>query len=141
MVASADAAEAELAAVANLGGTMIFIGTSAYPALLAGLKTAPPVLATRGDSSLLERQAVAIVGAGNASAVGVRFARQMAADLTAADLVVVSGLARGIDAAAHGGALAGGTVIVVAGGADVVYPPENAALVAQIADQGLILAE
>lgn len=140
-VASIDVAEAELAAVAKLGGAMIFVGTPAYPSLLAGLETAPPVLATRGDISLLERPAVAIVGARNASAAGVRFARQLAADLAAEDLVVVSGLARGIDAAAHQGALAGGTVAVVAGGVDVVYPPENAALMAQIAEQGLIVAE
>lgn len=141
VVAGEDAAEAELAAVARLGGTMIFIGTPAYPALLAGLETAPPVLSARGDIALLERPAVAIVGARNASAAGVRFARALAADLAAQDLVVVSGLARGIDAAAHGGALDGGTVAVVAGGVDVVYPPENAALMAQIAEQGLILAE
>jgi DNA processing protein len=141
VVASVAAAEAELAAVAAMGGAMVFIGTPAYPALLAGLETAPPVLATRGDISLLERPAVAIVGARNASAAGVRFARQIAADLAAQDLVVVSGLARGIDAAAHQGALAGGTVAVVAGGVDVVYPPENAALMAQIAEQGLIVAE
>jgi DNA processing protein len=141
VVASVEAAEAELAAVAELGGAMIFIGTPAYPSLLAGLETAPPVLATRGDISLLERPAVAIVGARNASAAGVRFARQLAADLAAQDLVVVSGLARGIDAAAHQGALAGGTVAVVAGGVDVVYPPENAELMAQIAEQGLIVAE
>jgi DNA processing protein len=84
---------------------------------------------------------VAIVGARNASAAGTRFARTLAADLAGDDLVVVSGLARGIDAAAHQGALAGGTIAVVAGGVDVVYPPENAALMAQIAEQGLILAE
>lgn len=141
VVATESAAEAELAAVAAMGGAMIFIGTPAYPALLANLETAPPVLTTRGDISLLERPAVAIVGARNASAAGVRFARQLAADLAAEDLVVVSGLARGIDAAAHQGAMAGGTVAVVAGGADVVYPPENAALMAQIAEQGLIIAE
>ncbi len=134
-------AEAELAALDAIGATMIFIGTSAYPALLAALDTAPPVLAARGDLGLLDRPAVAIVGARNASAAGVRFARTLAADLAAEDLVVVSGLARGIDAAAHQGAMAGGTIAVVAGGVDVVYPPENAALTAEIAEKGLILAE
>lgn len=124
-------AEAELAALDQIGATMIFIGTPAYPALLAA----------RGDVGLLDRPAVAIVGARNASAAGVRLARALASDLAAQDLVVVSGLARGIDAAAHQGALAGGTIAVVAGGVDVVYPPENAALMAEIAERGLILAE
>ena len=134
-------AEAELAALDQIGATMIFIGTPAYPALLAALDTAPPVLAARGDVGLLDRPAVAIVGARNASAAGVRLARALASDLAAQDLVVVSGLARGIDAAAHQGALADGTIAVVAGGVDVVYPPENAALMTEIAEKGLILAE
>ena len=134
-------AEAELAALDRIGATMIFIGTPAYPALLAALDTAPPVLAARGDTGLLDRPAVAIVGARNASAAGVRFARQLANDLAAQDLVIVSGLARGIDAAAHQGAMQGGTIAVVAGGVDVVYPPEHAALMAEIAEKGLILAE
>jgi DNA processing protein len=137
----AAAAEAELATLDRLGATPVFIGTAVYPALLAGLETAPPMLAARGDLGLLDRPAVAIVGARNASAAGVRFARALAADLAAEDMVVVSGLARGIDAAAHQGAMAGGTIAVVAGGVDVVYPPENAALMAEIADKGLILAE
>jgi DNA processing protein len=140
-IASVGAAEAELEALQKAGAQPLFIGTPAYPALLAALETAPPVLAVRGDVGLLERPAVAMVGARNASAAGVRFARQLAADLVAAELVVVSGLARGIDAAAHQGALGGGTIAVVAGGVDVVYPPENADLMAQIAEQGLIVAE
>jgi DNA processing protein len=140
-IASPADAEAELAALDQIGATMIFIGTPAYPALLAALDTAPPVLAARGDIGLLDRPAVAIVGARNASAAGVRLARALASDLAAQDLVVVSGLARGIDAAAHQGAMAGGTIAVVAGGVDVVYPPENAALMAEIAEKGLILAE
>ncbi|MFZ4689940.1 MAG: DNA-processing protein DprA [Polymorphobacter sp.] len=141
IVTPAAAAEAELAALDALGAVMIFIGTPAYPALLANLESAPPVMSARGDVSLLERPAVAIVGARNASAAGVRFARQLASDLAAEDMVVVSGLARGIDAAAHQGAMAGGTIAVVAGGVDVVYPPENAALMAEIAEKGLIVAE
>ncbi len=140
-VAPADTAEAELETLGKLGATMIFMGTPAYPALLAATETAPPVLAAHGDLGLLDRPAVAIVGARNASAAGSRFARQLAADLAAADLVVVSGLARGIDAAAHQGALAQGTIAAVAGGVDVPYPPENAPLTADIAAQGLILAE
>jgi DNA processing protein len=140
-ITPAAAAEAELETLGRIGATMVFIGTPAYPALLAALETAPPVLAARGDIGLLDRPAVAIVGARNASAAGARFARQLAADLAAEDLVIVSGLARGIDAAAHQGAMAGGTIAVVAGGVDVVYPPENAALMDEIAARGLILAE
>ena len=97
------------------------------------------MLSARGDLGLLERPAVAIVGARNASAAGARFARQLATDLAGRGLVMVSGLARGIDAAAHQGAMAGGTIAVVAGGVDVVYPPENAALMAEIAEKGLII--
>jgi len=100
------------------------------------------MLAARGDLSVLERPALAIVGARNASAAGVRLARLWAEGLAAGGLTIVSGLARGIDAAAHRGALeAGTTVAVVAGGIDVVYPPENAALTEEIAAGGLILAE
>ena len=141
VVATAAAAEAELAALDRMGAGMIFIGTPAYPPLLAMQETAPPVLGVRGDVGLLERPAVAIVGARNASAAGTRLARSLAAELADQDLVVVSGLARGIDAAAHQGAMAGGTIAVVAGGVDVVYPPENAALMAEIAEKGLIVAE
>jgi DNA processing protein len=140
-IAAADTAEAELAALHQLGAQLIFIGTPAYPAMLADLESAPPALSARGDTGLLDRPAVAIVGARNASAAGVRFARQLASDLAGEDMVVVSGLARGIDAAAHQGAMHGGTIAVVAGGVDVVYPPEHAALMAEIAEKGLILAE
>ena len=140
-IASVAEAEAELAALDAIGAVMIFIGTPAYPALLASLETAPPVISARGDIGLLDRPAVAIVGARNASAAGARFARQLATDLAAEEMVVVSGLARGIDAAAHQGGMAGGTIAVVAGGVDIVYPPENAALMAEIAEKGLIIAE
>jgi DNA processing protein len=134
-IATVAAAETELETLARLGATMIFIGTPAYPPLLAAIESAPPMLSARCDLGLLERPAVAIVGARNASAAGVRMARQLAADLAAEDLVVISGLARGIDAAAHAGAMAGGTIAVVAGGVDIVYPPENAALTAELAEK------
>jgi len=136
-----EAAQAELAAAAKLGAHLLFIGTPDYPALLAHSETAPPVLYARGDTGLLERPAVAIVGARNASAAGVRFARQLAMDLGAGEQVIVSGLARGIDAAAHAAALDSGTIAVVAGGVDVAYPPDHADLMGRIADQGLIIAE
>ncbi|OSZ72015.1 DNA protecting protein DprA [Sphingomonas sp. IBVSS1] len=135
------AAVAELETAARLGAHLLFIGTPDYPALLAGTETAPPVLYARGDLSLFDRPAVAIVGARNASAAGSRFARQLAIDLAEADHVIVSGLARGIDAAAHAGSLDRGTIAVVAGGVDVPYPPDHADLMARIADQGLVVAE
>ena len=140
-ICPAEAAEAELAAAARMGASLLFIGTPEYPALLAHSETAPPVLHARGDAGLLERPAVAIVGARNASAAGARFARQLAMDLGAAEQVIVSGLARGIDAAAHAAALETGTIAVVAGGVDVVYPPDHADLMARIAESGLVIAE
>ena len=132
---------AELETAATLGAHLLFLGTPDYPALLSGTETAPPVLNARGDLALLDRPAVAIVGARNASAAGTRFARQLALDLAEADYVVVSGLARGIDAAAHAAALERGTIAVVAGGVDVPYPPDHADLMARIAEQGLVIAE
>src|SRR5690606_37631641 len=105
------------------------------------IEDAPPVLWVMGDAALLARPMVALVGARNASSLGLRMARSLARDLAAAGVVVVSGLARGIDAEAHRNALEGGTVAVMAGGIDVVYPPENAALAAEIAARGLRLSE
>ena len=110
-------------------------------ALLAELEDAPPLLIAKGDLSLLDRQAVAIVGARNASAAACRFARGLAHDLGQQGLVVVSGLARGIDSAAHDGALETGTIGVVAGGIDVFYPPENEARQKAMYERGLVLAE
>lgn len=140
-VAGVDAAERELDALLGFGAVPVFIGTADYPALLAQTETAPPVIATRGDTGLLERPAVAMVGARNASAAAVRFARGLAADLGDAGFVVTSGLARGIDAAAHEGALASGTVAVIAGGIDVCYPPETASLQDRLGREGLVVAE
>ena len=140
-IASASVAEAEMAAVARLGGRHVFLGDAEYPNLLARTEGAPPALTVLGDIGLLDRPAVALVGARNASAAGVRFARSFASELAAAGLTVVSGLARGIDAAAHWGSLEGGTVAVIAGGLDVAYPPENAALQERIGREGLIVAE
>jgi DNA processing protein len=132
---------AELETAAAIGAQLLFIGTPDYPALLAATETAPPVLYARGDTGLFDRPAVAIVGARNASAAGTRFARQLAIDLSEADHVIVSGLARGIDAAAHAGSLDRGTIAVVAGGVDVPYPPDHADLMARIAETGLVVAE
>ncbi len=136
------AAEREIAAVGRLGAQLLFFGTPSYPPLLAQTADPPPVLAVAGDPGLLNRRAVAIVGARNASANGRRLAEMIAGDLAAAGVVVVSGLARGIDAAAHIGALTQGTTAAcIAGGIDTAYPPENAPLQARIARDGAVVAE
>jgi DNA processing protein len=137
--------EAEIAReeekLARAGGRFLVLGDADYPAALAALPDAPPVLSCIGDLSLLGRRALAIVGAREASLAGRRFAAQLAAALGGAGFVVASGLARGIDAAAHEAALATGTVAVLAGGIDQVYPPQNAGLQQAIAARGLLLAE
>ena len=140
-VATLAAVEAEVAAVERLGARYLFAGQGLYPPLLARIETAPPALIVRGRVALLERPAVAIVGARNASAAAVRFARGLAAELADAGFLVVSGLARGIDTAAHVGAGAERTAGVIAGGADIFYPPENEGLQRAIGDSGLLVAE
>ena len=127
--------------VAASGACYLFKDRDLYPALLAEAEDAPPVLIAAGDLSLLARPTVAMVGARNASAAAVRFARQLAYDLAMLGHVVVSGLARGIDTAAHQGALATGTIGVVAGGIDIFYPPENEALQRDMMVRGLVLSE
>jgi DNA processing protein len=134
-------AEREIAKVEKFGAKWLGLGQGLYPRLLAELEDAPPLLIAKGNLSLLDRQAVAIVGARNASAAACRFARGLAHDLGQNDLVVVSGLARGIDSAAHDGALATGTVGVVAGGIDIFYPPENVDRQKALYEHGLVLAE
>lgn len=134
-------AEREMEALARLGGRMLASCEADYPRGLKALEAPPPILSILGHGVLMRREMVAMVGARNASALGRKLAWRLASDLGAAELVVVSGLARGIDAAAHDGALATGTVAVVAGGVDDIYPPENAALYAQIKAQGVIVSE
>lgn len=134
-------AERELAAAEAFGGRFLCRDEPGYPATLAAIEDAPPVLVLRGDSRLLERPMIGIVGARNASANGRRFARTLAAELGQAGFAVASGLARGIDASAHDGALATGTVAVMAGGVDVVYPEENRPLYDAVAERGLALSE
>jgi DNA processing protein len=136
-----DDAEREMAKVEKLGAKWLALGQGLYPRLLTELEEAPPLLIAKGDFNLLDKQAVAIVGARNASAAACRFARGLAHELGQNDLVVVSGLARGIDSAAHDGALATGTVAVVAGGIDIFYPPENQARQEALFEEGLVLAE
>ncbi len=132
---------AEIDAVQRLGARYLFLGQGLYPPLLAEIDSAPPALIVRGDLSLIERPAIAIVGARNASAAACRFARDLARGLAEEGVLVVSGLARGIDSAAHQGALGGGTAGVIASGIDITYPPENKALQEQVATQGLLIAE
>lgn len=133
--------EAELAAAERIGARLIVLGDPEHPPRLAALDPPPPVLWVRGDAALLAKDSVAIVGARIASAGGQRIARGLAQQLGEASFVVVSGLARGIDAAAHAGSLPTGTVAVLGGGVDDVYPPDNAALYDQIVDQGAVVSE
>ena len=134
-------AAVELAAIERLGGRLVCWGEPLYPGALAAVEDAPPVLTVLGHAEMLLAPMVAVVGARNASANGRHLARELAAGLGEAGIVVVSGLARGIDAAAHLGALATGSVAVVAGGVDIVYPEENRDLYNALARDGAILAE
>lgn len=143
-LAEARAIEAEARAVERLGARHLFLGDAAYPPLLAALETAPPALIVRGATELFERHPIAMVGARNASAAACRFAREMAHDLAGAGHAIASGLARGIDTAAHTGALGagrGGTIAVIASGIDITFPPENAALQARVAAEALLITE
>jgi DNA processing protein len=134
-------AEAELTALQRRGARLVCWGEPAYPSGLTAIEDAPPILTVLGRAELLGSPIVAVVGARNASANGRRFSRDLAAALGQGGIVVVSGLARGIDAAAHLGALETGSVAVVAGGVDIVYPEENRGLHEAMALQGAIVAE
>ena len=140
-LAKAELVEMEIAAVASFGARHIFLDGDDYPPLLAEIDNGPACLTVKGRIELASQPSVAIVGARNASAAGCRFARGLAQDLGGQGIVVVSGLARGIDAAAHQGALSCGTIAVIAGGIDNIYPPEHAKLQAEIAERGLLIAE
>ena len=131
----------EMAQARLAGATLILWGQPGYPPSLMDLADAPPVLWAQGDPALLCQPMVALVGARNASSLGLRMARRLAEGLGQAGQVIVSGLARGIDAAAHDAALPNGTVAVQAGGVDVIYPEENAALAARIAAEGCRISE
>ena len=134
-------ADKEMAALARLGARLLCWGEPGYPETLANIEDAPPVLTLLGRGELLTAPIIAIVGARNASANGRRLAHELAAGLGEAGIIVVSGMARGIDAAAHGGALATGSIAVVAGGVDVVYPEENRGLYRALAERGAVVAE
>jgi len=137
--------EREVEAVRKAGAKYLFHDQPTYPALLREIDGAPPILTWRGDLSLAKTPCVAMVGARNASAAAVKLARDFAASLAEAGFTVVSGLARGIDGAAHEGALGSSngphTIGVIASGIDIAYPPQHAALQQRIASEGLLLAE
>jgi DNA processing protein len=136
-----DEADRELADGAALGARLICACEPAFPQALAALDPPPPLIWARGRVELLDRSSVAIVGARVASAAGQRFARGLAAELGEARQVVVSGMARGIDAAAHEGGLPFGTVAVLGGGVDDIYPPDNAGLYGRLVEDGCVVSE
>jgi DNA processing protein len=131
----------ELEMLAAYGGRMIASCEDEFPHGLKALDTPPPAISVLGHATLLQREMIAMVGARNASALGRKLAQTLAAALGETGLVVVSGMARGIDTAAHEGALASGTVAVVAGGADIIYPPENRALYDRLRHEGAVVSE
>jgi DNA processing protein len=140
-ISSRESAERDIERARELGATFVAPGEPGYPPLLSFIEGAPPLLCIKGDPGLAGKEAVAIVGSRNASAGGRKFARVLAGDLATAGFVIISGLARGIDTAAHEAALERGTAAVLAGGIDVVYPPENVRLQEAIGSKGLLVTE
>jgi DNA processing protein len=128
-------------AARDLGVDFVAIGEAAYPQRLAAIDDAPPLVALRGDAAVFSRPIVAIVGSRNASAAGLKFAERLARELGEAGFAIASGLARGIDAAAHRASLATGTIAVLAGGHDRVYPPENIGLLDALLADGAAISE
>ncbi len=140
-VASLDQAKAELAAAAKIGAATLCLGDSEYPERLAAIADAPPLLHCLGNLSLLEARIVAVVGARNASGAGLKLTRSIVGGLGEAGVCISSGLARGIDTAAHAAALDTGTIACLAGGLDVIYPPENKQLYENVIAKGLLVSE
>jgi DNA processing protein len=134
-------AERELEASKRQGISLIALGEPDYPARLRMIDDAPPLLGVRGKTSVLTSHMIALVGSRNASAAGVKFAERIARELGTAGFIIVSGLARGIDAGAHRASLASGTVAVLAGGHDQIYPPEHVPLLEQILPNGAAVTE
>jgi DNA processing protein len=134
-------AEREIAVAGAAGVHFLALGEPGYPGRLAMIDDPPPLIAVRGHLAILERPMIGVVGARNASAAGIKFAGRLARELGEAGLVVVSGLARGIDAAAHRASLATGTVAVLAGGHSRIYPPEHVELAGTILANGAALSE
>jgi DNA processing protein len=138
---STERAEADLERAEQIGARFLAAGEEGYPPLLRQIDGAPPLICVMGEPALAAREAVAIVGARNASAIARKFARQLSSSIAEAGYLIVSGLARGIDTAAHEAALDFGTAAVLAGGIDYIYPHENEALHHDIARRGLLLTE
>ncbi len=136
-----DDAEDELARANKIGAEPVFTIEPGYPGALAALDTPPPLIYIKGRPELLNRPALAIVGSRESSAAGMKLARLFAHAIGEAGYIIVSGLARGIDGAAHDAALKSGTVAVLAGGIDNVYPPEHAKLQARISAEGCLVSE
>ncbi len=134
-------AEQEWLAIQRFGAKLLIASDPAYPPLLKAVSDAPPVLCTYGNQDLLHKKCLAIIGARNSSLHGKNFAKKVAHDLGQEEWIIASGLARGIDTSAHQGSLATGTIAVIAGGIDNIYPPENTSLYQEIAEQGVIVSE
>ena len=134
-------AERECEGLHRLGGRFIALGEAEYPVPLQAIDSAPPLLAVLGRAEILQRPGVALVGSRNASAAGMKFTGRLARELGEADFTVVSGLARGIDTAAHEASLETGTVAVLAGGLDEIYPPQNIPLARRIIERGALISE
>lgn len=140
-LASRASIEAEIDASKKIGAQILVIGDPEFPTPLGELDPPPPVISIKGNAELLARPAIAMVGARNASAAGCKLAGIIAHDLSTQGYNIVSGLARGIDTAAHRAALEHGTIAVIAGGQDIFYPSENRALQSEIAARGLVVSE
>lgn len=140
-IVSAELAEKEIIGLARLGGRLIAFGEPEYPPVLTASDGAPPLISVIGDPSCLIRPTIGIVGARNASAAGRSFASRLARELGEAGFIIASGLARGVDAAAHEASLSTGTVAVLAGGVDRIYPAENVPLLDRILTAGCVITE
>lgn len=138
---SFEAAEREFAAGYAAGARLVCLGTPDYPELLSRISDPPPILWVKGRADLFNNRCIALVGARNASSLGTRMAKLLASEIGADGYAVVSGLARGVDTAAHIGCLSSGTIAVMAGGVDQIYPKENVFLAGQITEAGLIVSE
>ncbi len=131
----------EIEALDRFGGKFLFLGEASYPQRLAAIPDAPPIIAVKGDLSFINQQTIGVVGARNASAAGLKLTRRICTELSANQVTVISGLARGIDTEAHRASLTGGTIACIAGGLDIVYPQENKNLYAEISEKGLLISE
>ena len=140
-IAAREDCERELEAIDKFGARLLCLGESDYPKSLRAIDAPPPVLCVLGDVSLFARPAISIVGSRNASAAGLAFTERVAAELGAQDVVIISGLARGIDARAHRASLQSGTIAVLAGGLDRIYPSEHEDLARAISERGVLVSE